>query len=203
MELLAFGIMRDIHRHADAEDLESYSMGASSLEETARIEEHLLICEDCRNRLRAGEDFLNSMQMAARQWRRDESAVKGRGGKIPAWLPVLAAACALLLAVVAIRAVRTGSPAVAVSLTALRGSGAGSIGPADRELSLQPDLTGLAGEPTYRLEIVDQTGRPLCLAALARTQGSVTVPGLGAGLYFVRLYLPAGNLLREYGLEIR
>jgi len=83
------------------------------------------------------------------------------------------------------------------------GSGAGSIGPADRELSLQPDLTGLAGEPTYRLEIVDQTGRPLRLAALARTQGSVTVPGLGAGLYFVRLYLPAGNLLREYGLEIR
>ena len=51
MELLAFGIMRDIHCHADAEDLESYSMGASSVEETARIEEHLLICEDCRDRL--------------------------------------------------------------------------------------------------------------------------------------------------------
>src|SRR3954451_13532902 len=101
MELLAFGIMRDIHCHADAGDLESYSMGASSVEETARIEEHLLICEDCRNRLREGEDFLNSMQVAARQSRRDETTVERRGWKLPAWLPVLAA-CALVLIVVAI-----------------------------------------------------------------------------------------------------
>ena len=122
MELLAFGIMRDIHCHADAEDLESYSMGASSLEETARIEEHLLICEDCRNRLRAGEDFLNSVQLAARQWRRDEKAAKGSGWKMPVWLPVLAAACGLVLVVVAIRVVRPGGPAVAVSLIALRGN---------------------------------------------------------------------------------
>jgi hypothetical protein len=203
MELLAFGIMRDIHCHADAEDLESYSMGASSVEETARIEEHLLICEDCRDRLQQGEGFLNSMQVAARQWRRDEKALKRRGWKIPAWLPVLAAACALVLVVVAVRAVRSTGPAVAVSLTALRGNGAGSIGPARRELSLQPDLTGLADVPAYRLEIVDQTGRSVRLAALPRTQGAVAVPGLAAGQYFVRLYLPAGNLLREYGLEIR
>lgn len=203
MELLAFGIMRDIHCHADAEDLESYSMGASSVEETARIEEHLLICEDCRDRLQQSEGFLNSMQVAARQWRRDEKVLERRAWKIPAWLPVLAAACALVLVVVAVRAVRSTGPAVAVSLTALRGNGAGSIGPAGRQLSLQPDLTGLADVPDYRLEIVDQTGRPVRLAALPRTPGAVAVPGLGAGQYFVRLYLPAGNLLREYGLEIR
>ena len=203
MELLAFGIMRDIHCHADAEDLESYSLGASSVEETARIEEHLLICEDCRNRLRAGEDFLNSVQLAARQFRRDEKAVKGHGWKIPAWIPVLAAACALVLAVVAIRAVRPGDPVVAVSLVALRGNNSGSIAPAGRNLSLHPDLTGLAQAPAYRLEIVDQTGHPVRLAALAITHDAVTVRGLDAGQYFVRLYLPAGNLLREYGLEIR
>ena len=202
MELLAFGIMRDIHCHADAADLESYSMGTSSVEETARIEEHLLICEDCRNRLREGEDFLNSMQVAARQSRRDETTAERRGWKFPAWLPVLAA-CALVLIVVAIYAVRPAAPAVAVSLTALRGSGAGSIAPAGRELTLQPDLTGLPDVPAYRLEIVDRTGRSVRLAALPRTQAAVTVPGLGAGQYFVRLYPPAGNLLREYGLEIR
>ncbi len=203
MELLAFGIMRDIHCHADAEDLESYSMGGSSPEDTARIEEHLLICEDCRNRLRAGEDFLNSMQLAGRQWRRNERAAEGSGWKLPVWLPALAAVCGLLLVVVAIRVVRPRGPAVAVSLTALRGSAVGSIAPAGRELTLQPDLTGLAEAPAYRLEIVDQKGLPVRLAALPRTQGGVTVRRLGAGLYFVRVYLPAGNLLREYGLEIR
>ena len=203
MELLAFGIMRDIHCHADAEDLERYSMGASSPEEIAPIEEHLLICEDCRNRLRETDGFLNSVQMAARQWRRDERAATGRSRNIPSWLPMLAAVCGLVLIAVAIRGVRPRGPAVAVSLTALRGAGAGNIGPSGRELKLQPDLTGLVEAPAYRLEIVDPTGRPVRLAALARTQGGVNVPALGAGLYFVRLYLPAGNLLREYGLEIR
>jgi hypothetical protein len=53
------------------------------------------------------------------------------------------------------------------------------------------------------LEIVDQTGRPVRLATLTRTVGGVNVPALGVGLYFVRLYFPVGNLLREYGLEIR
>jgi hypothetical protein len=178
-------------------------MGASSPDETSQIEEHLLICEDCRNRLRETAGFVNSVQMAARQWRRDERAARGHGWSIPAWFPVLAAVCGLVLIAVAIRVVRPHGPAVAVSLTAFRGAGAGSIGPSGRELTLQPDLTGLAEAPAYRLEIVDQTGRPVRLATLTRTVGGVNVPALGVGLYFVRLYLPVGNLLREYGLEIR
>ena len=44
--------MRDIHRHRDPEDLERYSTGLSSLEEIALIEEHLLTCEGCQDRLR-------------------------------------------------------------------------------------------------------------------------------------------------------
>ena len=38
--------------------------------------------------------------------------------------------------------------------------------------------------------------------AFARAQVGIQVPGLSAGLYFVRVYLPAGELRREYGLEI-
>jgi hypothetical protein len=38
---------------------------------------------------------------------------------------------------------------------------------------------------------------------LTRARDGIQVPGLGAGLYFVRVYLPAGELLREYGLRIR
>jgi hypothetical protein len=37
---------------------------------------------------------------------------------------------------------------------------------------------------------------------MARAQNGIRIPGLGAGLYFVRVYLPAGELLREYGLQI-
>ena len=38
---------------------------------------------------------------------------------------------------------------------------------------------------------------------LTRAQNGIQVRGLGAGLYFVRVYLPAGDLLREYGLRIQ
>jgi hypothetical protein len=68
---------------------------------------------------------------------------------------------------------------------------------------LHPDLTGLAEAPSYRLEIVDQNGRPAQQATLTRVQNGVKIPRMGAGLYFVRVYLPGGELLREYGLQIQ
>jgi hypothetical protein len=202
--MLAFLIMRDIHRHMDAEDLERYSMGRSSLEETTIIEEHLLTCEGCQDRLRDADDYLLAMRTASEQLRRDEKAAKGREWRFPTWFPALAAvACGLLLVVVTLRFVRSPGPVVAVSLTALRSNGAGTSAPAGRELMLHPDLTGLAENSSYRLEIVDQTGHPVRQGTLARAQNGIKVPGLGAGLYFVRVYLPAGELLREYGLEVK
>ena len=92
---------------------------------------------------------------------------------------------------------------MAVSLTALRSDGAGNSAPSGRELMLHPDLTGLAEDSSYRLEIVDQTGHMVRQGKLTRAQNGIQVRGLDAGLYFVRVYLPAGELLREYGLQIQ
>lgn len=180
-------------------------MGTSSEEESTLIEEHLLTCEGCQDRLRETDDYLLAVRMASQQRRQDERTAKGREWRFPAWFPTLAAAaCGLLLVVVVTsRFVRSPGLAVAVSLTALRGNGIGNGAPAGRELLLHPDLTGLAENSSYRLEIVDQTGHPVRQVTLARAQNGIKVPGLHAGLYFVRVYLPAGELLREYGLEIR
>jgi hypothetical protein len=92
---------------------------------------------------------------------------------------------------------------VAVSLTALRGGGVENSAPPGRELMLHPDLTGLAEASSYRLEIVNQTGQTVRQGTMTRLQNGIQVRGLGAGLYFVRVYLPAGELLREYGLQIQ
>ncbi len=179
-------------------------MGSSSQEEIALIEEHLLICEGCQDRLRESDDYVLAMRGASEQSRRYERSSKGREWRFPAWFPALTAvACCLLLAVIAFRFVRPPGPAVAISLSALRSNGAGIAAPSGRELILHPDLTGLAENPTYRLEIVDGTGRPVRQGTLVRVHNEIKVPGLGAGLYFVRVYLPAGELLREYGLEIQ
>lgn len=195
--------MREIHRHLDTETLEQYSMGKSSVEMTTLIEEHLLTCGECQGKLRETEEYLLAMRTASEQLRRDARGAKGREWRIPAWFTVLAAAGVMLLVAATLRLVRPAGPVVGVSLTALRGNGAGSSAPAGRELLLHPDLTGLAEVSTYRLEIVDQTGHTVRQATFARARNGVKVLGLNAGLYFVRVYLPAGDLLREYGLQVQ
>jgi hypothetical protein len=194
--------MRETHRHVDAEDLEQYSMGTSSQEKAEFIEEHLLTCEGCQDRLRETDEYVLATRTAAQQVRRRAKSVEERGWRIPVWFPALAAACVMLLVAATLRLASPPGPVVGVSLTALRNNGAGSRAPAGREILLQPDLTGLAEVPAYRLEIVDQTGRTVRQATFARARNRVKVPGLNTGLYFVRVYLPAGELLREYGLEI-
>ena len=193
-----------MHCHVGAEDLERYSMGASPPEATPFIEEHLLTCDDCRNRLQETDAYLRVMRTSSEQLRRDEKTAKRREWRIPAWFPVLATvACGIVLVVATPRFVRSPGPVVAVSLTAVRSGGAGNSAPSGRELMLHPDLTGLAEDSSYRLEIVNQTGHTVRQGTLTRAHKGVQVRGLDAGLYFVRVYLPAGQLLREYGLRIQ
>jgi hypothetical protein len=200
--MLAFLIMKKIQRHMEAEDLERYSVGNSSEDESEPLEEHLLTCDDCRERLRETDDYLVALRTTASQLRRDEKFAARREWKFPAWFPALAAVACLLLVMFAFRFERPAEPVVAVSLTALRSNGSGGA-PAGRELMLYPDLTGLTDSSSYRLEIVDQTGRPVRQGTLVRAQHGIRIPRLGAGLYFVRVYLPSGELLREYGLQIQ
>src|ERR1035438_7941822 len=87
--------MREIHRHVDAEALEQYSMGTSSAEMTTLIEEHLLTCGECQERLRETDDYLLAMRTASEQLQRDARGTKERGWRIPAWFTALAAACVM------------------------------------------------------------------------------------------------------------
>jgi hypothetical protein len=202
--MLVLSIMSEMHSHVDAEDLERYSMGASPLRRTPFIEEHLLTCDVCRDRLREIDSYLLAMRTSSEQLRRDEKAARRREWRIPAWFPVMATvAFGIVLVVATPLFVGPPGPLVAVSLTALRSGGAGNSAPSDRELMLHPDLTGLPEDSSYRLEIVDQTGHTVRQGQLTRPQNRIQVRGLGAGLYFVRVYLPAGELLREYGLRIQ
>lgn len=195
--------MRNRHNHLDTEELEKYSMVATAIEDVAPVEEHLLICEYCQHRVQETERYLVALRIAAQQTRRDERVgARGRGWTLPAWsfARVAVAACCLLMVGVALRLQPPG-PSVAVSLEALRGDGAHA--PADRRLVLHPDLVGLPDSPSYRLEIVDRTGRPVRQGKVSKDQTSMEVPGLRAGPYFVRIYRPEGDLLREYSLEVR
>jgi len=61
--------MSTIHIHED--QLERYSKDLLSEPEQRRCEEHLLICEACRNALEETEGYVSAMQAAARHFLKD------------------------------------------------------------------------------------------------------------------------------------
>jgi len=184
----------EIHRHMDAEELERYSLGHTTPAETERVEEHLLVCGLCRDKLDETEGFAIAMKAAAAELDRKS----GRHG----WLAIVAAAACLVLSVsVVLRWRANPQPPVAVDLVATR-SNTAITAPAGRPIELQPDLTGLAAAPVYRMELVDQAGKQVWRGEVSGSRATATVPAQSSGMYFVRIYTRSGDLLREYGLRI-
>jgi hypothetical protein len=189
-------------RHADEEELERYSLGDSAEEECAWLEEHLLVCADCRQRLEDQDIYASSMARAAAEWRADHPPVEPRRWFFPRMVPATAAVICLATAggLWLVRSsFRRTPPAFAVTLNATRGMAMGAYAPARRSLDLKPDFTGLAAFPHYDLRVVDRLGGQV--ARVEATPGAASrIAGLPPGAYFVRIYSPAGELLREYAL---
>ena len=196
------------NQHVKEADLESYSMHALSQEASARVEQHLLICETCRGRLTEADEYAAAMKDAARDLPR-QTSVRNEWlwrWRWPRLMPAFAAVAAIAIAVVALPLTRHAEPApFAVSLRAMRGPQTQAQAPSRRPLALQLDLTGLAASPSYRIEMVDQSGNRVWQSAIANpaAAASITAPPQKRGMYFVRVALPSGETLREYGLEIR
>jgi hypothetical protein len=128
----------------------------------------------------------------------------------PVW--ATAAVAAMVVCVLALApSLLTGpsaTPAFAVALEAARGVEglAESRVPANSPLLLSIDLSELPARDSYKVEVVDATGRPEMDLTLAPANGRLvanTGRALGAGRHWVRLYSSnePRNLLREYGVK--
>lgn len=200
------------HGHLRADDLESYSMGVLPDESAERVERHLLTCEICRQHLIEAEEYTAAMKGAARGLLQPERAAKQpeRAAKpwrwsFPRLVPAFAALAFLVIAAVTFPLIHRGVAApFPVNLQTMRGPNQATA-PSRRSLVLALDLTGLAASPSYRVEMVDQSGNPVWrgeFKSLGST-GSVAIPPQKRGSYFVRIALPSGETLREYGLQLR
>jgi hypothetical protein len=188
-------MLHEIHGHLDPELLETYASGHTDEDDTARVEEHLLICEECRSKLEETDRFVTAMKAGAAQLERS-------GGGRWRLILVLATAAGIILAISIGLRWKTSQPSVyPVNLVATRANLTASA-PAGRSLELHPDLTGLPAISSYRLEMVDEAGNSVWHGYLSAPRTAVVVPGQSVGSYFVRVHTPAGELLREYGLQI-
>ncbi len=167
--------------HISEEDLESYSMNRLPEERMAAVEEHLLVCPECQDRLEETDSYIRAIRSAA---------VRSGGRDVPFRRP---------------RSWREAPAPVAVVLEAVRGPmTAHAAAPSGHPLVFSMDLTDLPEHAAYRVAVVDEHGRRVWDGAAAVRDGrlAVTMPKhLSPGRYYVRLYSPAAELLREYGVE--
>ena len=195
--------------HTDEEEIERYSMGAMPEGAIAPFEEHLLICESCQHRLEQTDIYVSAMCQASARLR---TAPLKRGLTLP-WLrfprlvPALAGLALLMVAAgMWLSRLDLGEAyPFAVNLAATRGAAIEAQAPAGRWLLLRLDLANLPASSGYRAEMVDRSGNRVWQATVpARgSKADFKVPGTQPGVYFVRVYRPSGELLREYGFEVK
>jgi predicted anti-sigma-YlaC factor YlaD len=199
-------VWMEISRHIEEEKVEGYVMGALAEDAAADVEQHLLVCEACRDRVTEAEAYVLAMKRTTPRMAPHESSTETNrsGWNFRLLLPAFAV-FALLLVVVAIRFLPLAGDQtpVAIALVAMRGSDAAAQGPANRPLLLQPDLRGLPAAPAYRIAVVAVSGSIAWQSTLASGEApGVVAPPQPKGVYFVRVSLPSGELLREYALEV-
>jgi hypothetical protein len=196
--------------HLDGDVLELYAMGRLSEAASEPVEEHILVCETCQERLTEAESYVRAMRGAL-----DKSQQAGqthpflnrvRGFfEMPqlAWGSVGVAACAAAVFLSTMVMKRDGPP-VAVSLSAMRGADA--VVAAGGPLDLDLDMNGLPAA-SYRVEVVDASGKPIWSVATSAVQNGRLRTRVGKrlapGQYFIRVNPADGSTAREYGLSVK
>ncbi|HVP49487.1 MAG TPA: hypothetical protein VMT32_22995 [Bryobacteraceae bacterium] len=198
--------------HISNEALERYAMGSVPEPALAEIEEHLLVCSQCQQQLKEIDEYIGAMRRAAQELQEEDESWKRFWMRVSRTLTFrrlgwAMAVTALVLGAVALRvATRTERSAepFALMLETSRGSEM-QHAPARRKLAITLDVKGLPVFSRYALELVDERGRLQLESQVTAEQSIVrtSVPdGLPRGTYFIRLYSPLKELLREYGLQI-
>jgi hypothetical protein len=187
--------------HPDDSQIEAYCLGKIPEHEAAGLEEHLLVCESCQQRVAEGDAYIKSMRNAGAQFRSKEAKPR-MAWKAAGLVPVLGVALVVAGVSTYVYSQRAVGPRVSVALEVTRGGPAITQAPAGRSLLLSPDLAGLPELALYRLEMVDRNGKRVFQQEFAIGK-TIEVPAQSAGTYFIRLYTSEGALLREFALDLQ
>jgi hypothetical protein len=189
--------------HPNEEILEEYALHRLPEALAAPVEEHLLICPSCQEAVAENDQFVAALKAAASQPISRSSVLPSLANRT-SLAPIVAL---VVLALVAVwKYPQEVSAPVAVSLSSLRGLSPMAPAPAGKPLLLNIDLPDLVPGREYRVEVVDAAGSPVWKGAVADSNGTLiaTVSRLlGKGLYWVRLYGPDSELLREFGMSAK
>lgn len=198
----------DLNFHESDERLELYALNRLSDSDVIRIEEHLLVCDLCRDRLDETADFAFAI--------RDELKNNPAHVREPrdwfSWLkkgfrPQFALAGALALALLALVVFRSGrgpiAPMATLRLTAIRGAEFQEVAPSRKLDLIFADAP--AGAGSMKVEVVDVGGALVWQGTAQAGNGGagVEIPKeLARGEYYARLSDSPEHLLHEYMFRV-
>lgn len=191
--------------HQTDEQLERYALGRLPEPLSAEVEEHLLVCSDCQERV----DDLEAYALAMRQAISSEPEQRPNWfARIQSWFqgsslmtPVIACAggvAAILLAgTLYLQSPQHLLPVASLQLTATRGAMPAVEPSRETDITLADAPVGMA----LHAEIVDANGSKVWNGNIDHR--IALTRNLAPGTYFVRLYDAGGKLLHEYGFQVR
>lgn len=195
--------------HIDDETLERYSLGRLTDTELAPVEDHLLICTECQDKLAEADEYTRVMRAALAELppREAPHSWVRRLWPLPkaAWVPVAAAMA--VGAIVMVVPYEQTAPQTVV-LIGRSGAHKGADANAGEPLLFQLERGTLRAGLPYRIEIANAAGTVVWYGVVNWAAGapSVNVPRpLGPGVYSVRLYgvEPGSELLRDHKLTVK
>jgi hypothetical protein len=203
--------------HVTEDQLEAYAFGQIAASDThvlEGVEEHLMICSACRDRLDGIEAFTSGLRQAVEP---NSAIAISKSHDLFAWLPwprpsIRALSIGLaLIALIAIVVLFSRDqtrfiPIANLQLSAARGEMAVSAPASELDVT----LTGAPADgQAFRSRIVNATGGTVWNGQanqVSGVAGSIVVKAqqrFVPGDYFLRLYGPSGEVVREYGFRIR
>lgn len=195
--------------HAPEETLEEYVFGRLPEPQCAALEEHLLICPGCQQRLRETDDYIRLMKEAMNGWRPAGKISAVRAAVASGTLAIVAAGVMIVALAVAIpHSWRSSSEPQTVALAAFRGGPASLVkARAGSAIDLVIDASDLDDPRNLQIEVVNESGKLVWTGAAGTvsTQGRILArvrSRLRSGVYWVRLFSTARDLVREFGLRL-
>lgn len=189
--------------HPSEDTLEEYAFNRLSESEVESLEEHVLICSLCQERLRAVDEYILLMKKAAAELQAP-ARVRTRRATFALWIWAGAAAAVITAGMLLTWPAAPPGPAVGVELASFRGGTEMTHAMAGRPLDLAIDLSDLSPAVAYRVQVVNATGGEewsgRAAASGSKIVAHVAQP-LRRGQHWVRVSSADGQLLREFGLR--
>jgi hypothetical protein len=193
--------------HGTEDQLELYARGRLRESDLPALEDHLMICATCREKLDEIGDFALGMEEALGTAVVPQTRGFGWGLASLFRRPAFSMALAFVALIVVVGVFSNGrtqfAPSASLQLTAMRGEMPSTI-PA-REFDLTLSDGPREGGP-FRIEVLNAAGASVWSGLAESSPAGVrfkVTQRLAQGDYFVRLYSVSGKTLREYGFRIR